>query len=257
MSFASLCIGLFAMLIGLAVCFNGYRWFLIFLPIFGFFIGFFVGAGATQALFGSGFLVTTTSWVLGFVLGAVFAVLSYLFYFIAVAIVGGGLGYALVVGILQAIGLDMGLIVWLLGVVGGVIAAVVTIALNIQKWIIIAFTSVAGATVIIGSFFLAFGTLTPEDFSRNAVRMIIDDNFLWLVFWLVLLVLGFLAQVATTRDFVLEAPERSTTACKFDIPRLISQEPSCAQGGSFLWRWRAARLILHALIDPAKLVRTV
>lgn len=206
MTLASLCIGLFAMLIGLAVCFNGYRWFLIFLPIFGFFIGFFVGAGATQALFGSGFLVTTTSWVFGFVLGAVFAVLSYLFYYIAVIIVGGGLGYALVVGVLQAIGLDMGLIVWLLGVAGAVIAAIATIVLNLQKWVIVAFTSVAGATVIIGSFFLAFGTIAPEHFSRNAVRMIIDDSFLWLVFWLVLVVLGFLAQVATTRDFVLVEP---------------------------------------------------
>ncbi|MCO6450393.1 MAG: DUF4203 domain-containing protein [Caldilineales bacterium] len=207
MTLASLCIGLFAMLIGLAVCFNGYRWFLIFLPIFGFFIGFFVGAGAMQSLFGAGFLVSVSSWVIGFVLGAIFAVLSYLFYFIAVALIGGGLGYALVVGVLQAIGLDMGLIVWLLGVVGGVIAAIATIVLNIQKWVIVAFTSVAGATVIIGSFFLAFGKLAPEDFSRNAVRMIIDDSFLWLVFWLLLLVLGFLAQIATTRNFVLEAPE--------------------------------------------------
>lgn len=207
MTFASLCIGLFAMLIGLAVCFNGYRWFLIFIPIFGFFIGFMVGAGGMQSLFGVGFLVTVTSWVIGFILGAIFAVLSYLFYFVAVALVGGGLGYSLVVGILQAIGLDMGVIVWLLGVAGGVIAAIATIALNIQKWVIIAFTSVAGATVIIGSFLLAFGTITPEDFSRNAVNMVIKDSWLWILFWLALAVMGFLAQVATTRNFVLEAPE--------------------------------------------------
>ncbi len=207
MSFATLCVGLFALLIGMGVCFNGYRWFLILLPIFGFFVGFLVGAQGLQALLGDGAFLTVTSWVVGFILGLIFAVLSYLFYFIGVALIGGAVGYGIVTGLLQAIGMDMGLIVWLLGIVGGVIAAVITVVLNLQKWMIILFTSLAGASIIIGSFFLAFGKMTVEEFGQNAVRGIIQDSFLWLLFFLALAVLGFLAQVATTRDFVLEEPE--------------------------------------------------
>ncbi len=207
MSFATLCVGLFALLIGMGVCFNGYRWFLIILPIFGFFVGFIVGAQGLQALLGDGAFLTVSSWVVGFILGLIFAVLSYLFYFIGVALIGGAVGYGLVTGLLQAIGMDMGLIVWLLGIVGGVIAAVITIVLNLQKWMIILFTSLAGASIIIGSFFLAFGKMTVEELGQNAVRGIIQDSFLWLLFFLALAVLGFLAQVATTRGFVLEEPE--------------------------------------------------
>ena len=84
MSFALLCMGLIALLVGLAVCFNGYRWFLILLPIWGFFFGFGLGAQTLQAILGVGFVATVTSWVLGFLVGLVFAVLSYLFW-----IVGG------------------------------------------------------------------------------------------------------------------------------------------------------------------------
>src|SRR4029434_9372030 len=100
MTFESLCGTLFALLIGLAICFAGYRSFLILLPIWGFIFGFGVGAQALQSLFGVGFLSVATSWIAGFVVGAGFAVLSYLFYAFAVGLIAGSLGYALGVGLL-------------------------------------------------------------------------------------------------------------------------------------------------------------
>ena len=88
-------VSLFALILGLAFCFAGYRVFLVMLPIWGFFAGFWLGAEATTLLFGVGLLATTTSWVIGFVVGLLGAVLSYLFFIIGVALVAGGFGWAL------------------------------------------------------------------------------------------------------------------------------------------------------------------
>ena len=65
----------------------------------------------------NGFLATVTSWVVGFVVALIFALLSYLFYAVAVAIISGSLGYAIAVGLLTWIGLDMNFLVWLIGIV--------------------------------------------------------------------------------------------------------------------------------------------
>src|SRR3954466_3169465 len=96
--FALMCMSLFALLFGSILAFSGYRFFLFLLPIWGFFFGFALGAETIQAIFGTGFLSDVTSWVVGFFAGLLFAVLSYLFYFAAVAILAGSLGYTLGVG---------------------------------------------------------------------------------------------------------------------------------------------------------------
>ena len=74
------CAGLIGILFGLALCFAGYRLFLFLLPVWGFVFGLALGAQTIQALLGQAFLATVTSWVVGLIVGVVFAVLSYLFY---------------------------------------------------------------------------------------------------------------------------------------------------------------------------------
>ncbi len=56
--FTLACAALIAYLFGLAMTFAGYKFFLILLPVWGFFFGFFLGAQSMQALFGTGFLAT-------------------------------------------------------------------------------------------------------------------------------------------------------------------------------------------------------
>ena len=62
-------IGLIGLLLGLGFVFYGFKLFLILLPIWGFFFGFLFGAGVVTAIFGDGFLATTTGWVVGFFAG--------------------------------------------------------------------------------------------------------------------------------------------------------------------------------------------
>lgn len=206
MGFEVFCMTLLALLIGLAICFNGYRWFLILLPILGFFFGFGLGAQTLQAIFGVGFISTVTSWVVGFLVGLIFAILSYLFYIVGVALLAGSFGYALGVG-LMGLFLDFGLISWVVGIIVGIVVAAATILLNIQKWVIIAITAFGGAGVIVGTFLFAFGVIPPAALGLNAVRLVIQDSFWWLLFFLVVGILGFVAQFFTTQDYVLEAPE--------------------------------------------------
>ena len=67
--FATIVAAAITMCFGLVLAFLGYRFFLVLLPIFGFFFGLAFGAHSIQALFGDGFLATTSSWVVGFFAG--------------------------------------------------------------------------------------------------------------------------------------------------------------------------------------------
>jgi hypothetical protein len=145
----------------------GYRLFVVLLPIYGFFVGISLGAHSVQALFGDGFLSTTTSWVVGFFVGLVFAVLSYLFWVVAVAIAAGSLGYALVAGLFGLFGADLEVLTWIVGVVVGIVFAVAALALNLQKAIVIVATALLGAWGVIGTFLLLFGGTTPEAIILN------------------------------------------------------------------------------------------
>jgi hypothetical protein len=207
MTFQLLCMTLIALLFGLAVCFNGYRWFLFLLPFFAFLFGFFWGAQTLQAIFGSGFLTTVLSWIGGFIIGLIFALLSYMFYLVGVAIVAASFGYSLGVGLMNLIGIDLNLLVWLVGIAVAIIVAAVTLLLNIQKYVIIVITAFLGAGVIVGSLLSAVGGIEVTNLAENPVRVALQNSPLWMLFFLILGVLGIAAQLVSTRGFVLETPE--------------------------------------------------
>jgi hypothetical protein len=201
-SFLSLaCAGLIGILFGLVLCFSGYRLFMILLPIWGFFFGLALGAQTMQALFGVGFLATVTSWVVGLIVGAIFAVLSYLFYIVAVAIIAGSLGYALAVGFMLLIGMNMNFLVWIIGIVAAVALAVVAIVFNLQKWVVIAATAILGAGVMLETVLFLFRPAAT--ILENPVKAALDASPLLLVVFLVFAILGIVAQVMSTRHFAV------------------------------------------------------
>lgn len=208
MSFELLCMALIALGFGLVVVFGGYKLMWVLLPIWGFFVGFALGAQTIQAIFSEAFLATVTSWVVGFFVGALFAVLSYLFYFIAVAILSGAFGYALAVGLLAAIGLDFGLIVWLIGIVVGVIVAGAVIVLNIQKYAVIAITALGGTGVIIFTLLATFGNLSWLELMLNPVLRALDDSWLWFLFFIVVAAAGIFVQLQTNKEYEIEEYNR-------------------------------------------------
>ena len=68
---ATLLLSVFAAILGIAFCFIGYRFFLVMLPIWGFFAGLYLGATGFSLLIGGGFLATVTGLVVGIVLGII------------------------------------------------------------------------------------------------------------------------------------------------------------------------------------------
>src|SRR3954454_22823153 len=104
--FQAIVVGLFAILIGLAFVFAGFRLFLILLPIWGFFAGWFFGAQVVATIFGTGFLADVTGIVVGFVCALIFAIASYLWYWLAVTILGASVGYAVGTGLIGLLGIS-------------------------------------------------------------------------------------------------------------------------------------------------------
>jgi hypothetical protein len=195
--FTFACAGLIGLLFGTALAFAGYRLFIFLLPIWGFFFGLALGAQSIQALFGDAFLATITSWVVGFIVALIFAVLAYVFYLFAVAIIAGSLGYALAVGLLTAIGLQMGFLVWIIGIVAAVALAIVTIVFNIQKWVIIAATAILGSATVFGTIMLMF--YPAAQILANPVRAMLSASPLLTILFLVVAGMGIYFQFVSTR----------------------------------------------------------
>ena len=206
---AVMCGAMIALLFGLAVCFAGYRLFLVLIPIWAFFFGFGLGAQTVQVIFGDAFLATVTSWVVGFIAALICAVLSYLFYIFAVALVAGSLGYSAAVGLLTALGMDFGLIVWLIGLVAAVALAVVVLRFNIQKIVIELATAFLGAGAIIGTFVALFSGIRSTELIQLGTRWVLQ-NPLWLIVFIVLGVLGLVAQIRNDRRFEVSTYNRLT-----------------------------------------------
>jgi hypothetical protein len=177
---------------------------LILLPIWGFFFGFGLGAQTLQVIFGIGFLATVTSWVVGFFVGAIFAVLSYLFYMIAVALISASFGYGLTVAVLTGIGLPFNLLVWLVAIIAAIVVAAIVVLFNLQKYAIIVITAMGGTAAIIFTLLAAFGDLTPAEILIGPVTAAITNSFWWLLFFLVLSVAGIVVQLWANRSYQIE-----------------------------------------------------
>lgn len=200
---ANILAAIVAALLGLAFLVYGYRLFLVMLPIWGFFAGFWLGAQTVALIFGSGFLADVTGLVVGFVAGLVFAILSYLFYALGVGVIAAAFGATVASGIMQWLGFEPGLILGLVALGGALLAVVVTFLFQIQKYVIIAITAVGGANAIVMSVLLLFGSVTLNELSGagNTIRPLLQESWIWLAVWLGLAVVGFLAQLRTSRDF--------------------------------------------------------
>ena len=174
MSLEGILVGIVAIVIGLAWAFYGFKAFIILLPIWAFLVGFAAGASWLQELFGEGFFATVTSWVGGLVVGVVLAVLSYFWYYAAVVIVGGALGYTLGAGFMGALGFD-GILAIGVGLVVGAILAIITIVLAVPAWLIVVLSAVGGAVAAVNGVLILFGRIQLEDISSGLGEGLLKD----------------------------------------------------------------------------------
>ncbi len=195
-------IGLLGLLIGLGFVFYGFQLFLILLPIWGFFFGFLFGAGVVTALFGDGFLSTATGWVIGFGVGILFAILSYLYYWFAVVFIGASVGYSLGLGLLAWMGNGGDNLTGLIfGLVGAVIVAAIVVVLRVPKYLIIVLTSIGGAVAVVAGVALIVKQITFDEISKNtttAFQAVRDLPWYWSAAVVVVAVVGIVYQIRMT-----------------------------------------------------------
>ena len=197
MTLEGIFIGLVAMGIGLAFAFYGLRLFLVLLPIWGFVMGFLFGAGLVTALFGQGFLATTTSWVVGFIVALIFAALSYLYYWFAVVFLGAAAGYSLGVGIMTWLGGGDGFLSFLVGFVFAVGVALAFIVLRIPKFLVVGFTAFGGGFATIAGLAILIGRVPYTELEGNILGVFKADEslgFLWVGAAILVGIAGFFYQ---------------------------------------------------------------
>jgi hypothetical protein len=214
MTIEGIIIGLLGIALGAAFCVAGFRYFLLVLPIWGLFVGFTTGAAATATLLGEGFLGSALGIAVGVVLAIVFALLSWFYWWGAVAVIAGTLGFAITHAILAAIGFNAdGFLSTLIALASGVLVAVVALAVNAPKYIAIILTALAGAAWLTVGVALVPGIIKTTELDQGPLAALFNTNgILWILIWIVVAVAGIVAQVQMTRrwqkDIVVAYSER-------------------------------------------------
>lgn len=201
----SFLMSLFALMIGAAFCFAGYLYFLVLLPIWGFFTGFALGASIEVDLAGSRFLSEATSWIAGIALGIGFAALSYLFFSVAIVILSASVGYEIGTGLLARSGLAPDALFVVIGALVGVALVIMAILLSEREEFIILLAALGGASVLLLGIALLFGQIPLANLRFGIVGAYTRASWLWLAMWLAIASVGFVVQWRSMRQHSTDA----------------------------------------------------
>lgn len=200
MSIEGIIIGGLGILLGVAFCFGGFRLFLLLLPIWGLFVGFLTGAGAMSVLLGETLLASALGIAVGVVVAIVFALLSWFYWWGALLVVAGSLGYVVTLWVLEAIGFSAD--AWLtivIAVAAGLGLAVVSFLANVPKYVTILLTAIAGAAWLTAGIAMVLGIITEDDLQNGSLVAVYREGWVWIAVWGVAAAAGIIAQLQMTR----------------------------------------------------------
>ncbi len=185
MLYTDLVVGLLTLLIGIAFCFAGYHFFRILIAVWGFLAGFLLTAQTFAVYAGGHFLVSAFGLIIAVLVGLIVAALAYYLYVAAVVILSASVGFWIGTGLMTA----------------AVILAILTLALDLTKWLIIISTSLGGASTILAGVLLLFRVIPLDYLSLGVVGAFIRGSLLWGLVWLVLAIAGIIVQVSNTQHY--------------------------------------------------------
>jgi hypothetical protein len=198
-----LLIGIAAMVIGTLLCFAGYKVARIIIPIWGFFVGFFMGAAGVSDALNNQFLGTTLGIVVGLILGLVFGLFAYFFFSLAIVLMGASFGYWLGTGLVTMLGFEKGFLSATVGISIGVIFAILAIVINAPKYYLIITTAFAGSVAIFVGFLIAINKINPESLSYIDTSKI-SVSILWSILAALVGIIGLIFQTISTRQQEIE-----------------------------------------------------
>lgn len=205
-------VGLIAAAIGGAWAFYGLAVFTVLLPIWAFCFGFIMGAQFSQDIFGQGFLTSVVGWVIGFVFGLVLAAISYFWYYAAVTIAAGALGYAFGVGILDALKIDSQFLGIAAGLFVGGVLAVATFAAGVPAFLIVIFSAISGSAAIVNGALILIGRIELADIQSHIIGGLLTDGILAVIVWIAVSAVAIWYQLRKVGEAALSVPR---TAYRF------------------------------------------
>ena len=187
MSLESIVIGLLAIVIGLAWAFYGLKLFTILLPIWAFFFGLVAGAQWGQDVFGqTGIFTTVLSWGIGLIFGLVLAAIAFFWYYAAIVILGGAVGYALGIGFFEWLGLGTGFIAIVIALIVGAIFAIGTFVLGVPVILVMVFSAFSGAAAVVNGVLILLGTIKLDTLDTGIFGSLLTNGVVGIVSFLVL-----------------------------------------------------------------------
>jgi hypothetical protein len=196
-SLEGIIVGLLAIGIGLAWAFYGLKLFTILLPLWAFFFGLVAGAGWSQDVFGQGFFSTVLSWGIGLIFGLVLAAISFFWYYAAIVILGGAVGYSLGIGFFEYFGFGTGVIAIVVGLILGALFAIGTFLLAVPVLLVMIFSAFSGAAAIVNGVLILFGQTKLESIDVGIFGSLLHQG---VVGTIAMLVIGAAALLYQFRD---------------------------------------------------------
>lgn len=189
-------LGIFLLMLGISVAFIGIQLFVFMLPIVGLVAGFYVGADLASAVLGDGFLGTAAGWLIGIVVGLLFAAISWYWWYAGVVISSGVSGAVLFSGLAHAIGMDSGLAVALFAIGGAIAFVVLTLMLDLPIYMVIWNTAISGAAIAISGVMLVFDQVDREELEWGASVAAIEQSWFWVLALVAVAAIGVFRQLA-------------------------------------------------------------
>jgi uncharacterized protein DUF4203 len=197
-------IGIIAIVCGLAICFAGLRMWFILLPIFGFIIGFTTAAIAVASLWDNHrFLAGTSAVIAGLVVGIIFALIAYFWWYFGVILSAGFVGASLAAGLGQAINIDADWLLFIFALVGGILFVAAAFLLALPIYLVIVNSAIGGGVIIITGLLLIFNRLNYKDLGYGTAWAAVDDSWWWTLVLIVLAVAGIFIQLMSIEQTVL------------------------------------------------------
>lgn len=167
----------------------GVKIFRLLLPVVGLVSGVMVGFGGVQAVFGTGVISTSIAVVMAVVVGAIMALLSFMFYELAITILSTMLGASAMTYLGIAIGLEnAGFILFLLGLSGAILGFLIATTSNLSVSFVIVGSALWGVAYVLAGIMLLVGSVSLDSLSNGGiiptVINTVDQSFLWLFVWI-------------------------------------------------------------------------
>jgi hypothetical protein len=194
---------------GSLLCFGGYRFFMVMLPVWSFFAGLWIGAAGFHILFGDGFLSAVTGITFGLILGVLLAIFCWQFYALGVAILGAIVGAWFGAGLMHALGFGPGFLTALVSLGTAFVVGVLTYVRDWQKYLVMILTSIFGANALVLAMLLPIGRVSIEGLqdAGSAIRPILQDSWFWSLLWLGLAIAGIYIQTQNFRRVAFHRDE--------------------------------------------------